>query len=91
MHHRMEHIRPNMHLPHRSSDGHISVFQMKRLAEITPAGKRIGGKPDTETSLLQQRVVLIKRTAATQIEEDIIILYPHIHTDISSAARHGAG
>jgi hypothetical protein len=60
VHHRVEHIHPDMHLSYRSGNGNISVFQVKYLAEITPAGKRIGGKPNTETPLFQQRVVFVE-------------------------------
>ena len=76
------------YLDRYASVGHldIALLQMQNLSErlLVESWRQA----DAETALLQQRVVLVERTATAQIEQHIALLYPYIHADITAAARH---
>ena len=62
---------------------------MQSLPKRSRSGKRVRSEPHTKPTLLQQTVILVKRTTTTKVEQNIVILYPYIHADITTSARHG--
>ena len=89
MYHRMKHIHPNNKSSIITTYADITIIKMQSLPKRSRSGKRVRSEPHTKPSLLQQTVILVKRTATTKVEQNIIILYPYIHTDIPTSARHG--
>ena len=47
-----------------------------------------GRQTDTETSQLQQTVVLVETATARQVEQHIAMLHPHIHAHIATTTGH---
>ena len=46
---------------------------------------------DTETASLQERVILVERTTAREVEEDVALFDPDIHADVAATAGHRLG
>ena len=87
VHHRTVHIRPQLHGDAAEQDLHIAVVQLQRLPEVTVQQRGVV-QPDTYTPLLQERIVLIKGTAAAQVEQQFAVFHPYVHADVATAARH---
>ena len=66
---------------------YITVVKAKGLTECLSTFQ-CRGQLYPYPTLLQQCVVFIESTATAQVEQDVAIFYPHVHSNASTAARH---
>ena len=67
----------------------IAVGEVENLTEMRHIQSR--READTEAAGLEQRVILVERTAAREVEEDVALFDPDIHADIAATAGHRLG
>ncbi|MPM77802.1 hypothetical protein SDC9_124810 [bioreactor metagenome] len=84
---RIEDIHPNPDFGISARNLDISLFQLQLLTEII-FSKRIWCQSQPHASRFKQRIMLIERSAAGDIKQDVIILGPHVQPDIATTAGH---
>ena len=67
-----------------------TVVETEPLFEVG-AAERLSFYVQTEASCLEQSVVLVEHSAFGNIEENVAVLHPHVHSHIVTAARHRTG
>ena len=64
----------------------IAFVKVQNLTETTHIDVR--RQTDTETTGLEQGVILVERATTRQIEQHVAIFRPDVHTNVATAARH---
>ena len=86
VYHRFLHVSPQLDARPSVGNLDIALAKMQYLPEMVHVQSR--RQTDAEASLLEQRVVLVKRPRARQVEQHVAMLHPHIHAHVAATTRH---